>query len=419
MRRFALIIGLIGCQGAGEVPALGSRSQAIVNGRRAGANETWSTVALVDAEGYTFCTGTLVAPTVVVTAAHCFQDENGRPLSVGQVQVAGGILDAYPAPAARRRAAARIVPHPRFTLEPIAGPASGIGRDHDIGVVLLQQGIFDVPPAPIMPSGRLGQLVPNQTRITVSGFGINNNNQALDLPGVLHIGETPFLDRTDYEFVAGGNGLTDTCNGDSGGPAYVNLEGTRYLAGATSRAAHDSQGDCGDRGIYTLVPAYLDWLEGESGIALDPDPPIQPEPEPLPPEPEPEPSAIPPPPPLDPEPAPAEPEPSAPAPEPAAPMPEASEPEPIPGLNPEPAAPLDPDSSCNPVPDGNCEVICARVDPDCFSTPAPPPGGAGTARLQGGCVARPGGDAPRGLFAVCLLAMGAVRRRSSGAGRGF
>ena len=57
----------------------------------------------------------------------------------------------------------------------------------------------------------------------------------------------------------------DTCNGDSGGPAYLNLSdgsqrGIFKVAGLTSRAANSSTVNCGDGGIYTLIPAYLPWL---------------------------------------------------------------------------------------------------------------------------------------------------------------
>ena len=62
------------------------------------------------------------------------------------------------------------------------------------------------------------------------------------------------------EIVAGGNGL-DSCNGDSGGPAYILLNGKRMLAGATSRATRNFTRPCGDGGIYTRVDKYLDWIK--------------------------------------------------------------------------------------------------------------------------------------------------------------
>ena len=61
------------------------------------------------------------------------------------------------------------------------------------------------------------------------------------------------------EIVAGGNGV-DSCNGDSGGPAYVEVDGEVQLAGATSRATKNFTQPCGDGGIYTRVDRYVDWI---------------------------------------------------------------------------------------------------------------------------------------------------------------
>lgn len=67
--------------------------------------------------------------------------------------------------------------------------------------------------------------------------------------------------------ILGGELGSDTCKGDSGGPAYVVGEGnTRYLLGVTSRALIPKGGfqneGCGFGGIYEYVgiPEVADWL---------------------------------------------------------------------------------------------------------------------------------------------------------------
>ena len=66
----------------------------------------------------------------------------------------------------------------------------------------------------------------------------------------------------DLEFVAGRKQLgKDTCNGDSGGPAYIRIGNTWKLAGTTSRATEDATHNCGDGGIYGRVDKHREWID--------------------------------------------------------------------------------------------------------------------------------------------------------------
>jgi hypothetical protein len=98
------------------------------------------------------------------------------------------------------------------------------------------------------------------TLLTISGYGLEDPDGQFYYE-VLNIAETPYQFRSDYELVAGGGGAPDTCTGDSGGPAYLPIDGEMALVGVTSYN-FDPQ-ICGGAGAYTLVPAYLDWIETE------------------------------------------------------------------------------------------------------------------------------------------------------------
>jgi hypothetical protein len=68
------------------------------------------------------------------------------------------------------------------------------------------------------------------------------------------------------EFRAGGGGK-DTCYGDSGGPALVQLRSGEWrIAGVISRG-----GACGEGGIYGVPLPELCWLRDSSGVNLLPD----------------------------------------------------------------------------------------------------------------------------------------------------
>jgi len=74
----------------------------------------------------------------------------------------------------------------------------------------------------------------------------------------------------DRELVAGHSGLMlDSCNGDSGGPLYVQgADGQYYLLGATSRGARGGFHKCGDGGIYVRVDLCLDWIRKVTGAQI-------------------------------------------------------------------------------------------------------------------------------------------------------
>lgn len=236
----------------------------IVDGTVAAQGDMRSTVAIVDrgTSSY-FCTGTLIAPRVVLSAAHCFEETSAENVSVGV-----GTLDGASIPASKQVAVERIVMHEEYLKGATSADSTGIGQDHDIALVLLSQPVSGMVPTPILPLGDLDAAVRPGTQLVVSGFGIYDLASGRD--GELRLGVVPFERRTDHEFIAGDRGgRTDTCNGDSGGPVYYEAGGSRYLVGVTSRAVNDAQMACGDSGIYTLASAYETWIRDASQGMVD------------------------------------------------------------------------------------------------------------------------------------------------------
>jgi hypothetical protein len=251
-----------GCSAPAPDP-LGEGASPILRGRAATLDEVYGTVALMSsADGEEWCTGTLIAPTVVVSAAHCVVDEESpggtTDLSPSEFFVVAGALDAYaPAPEQRYdvRALAR---HPGFPGYDDPSDPDGLGREDDISVLLLAAPVVGVSPVPVLPMAEVDTwLVPGDP-VVIAGYG--DRDLAGDQYGQLYLGETPYVRRNDAELLAGDKDSPDTCLGDSGGPAYVDAGGHLALVGATSRAGAASVEECGEGGIYTLVPAYEEWL---------------------------------------------------------------------------------------------------------------------------------------------------------------
>lgn len=230
--------------------------------------------------GESGCTGTLIAPRVVATAAHCLEGVDAAVLEI----VVGAALPAQ-ADADHHYAVASLTAHPEYTNRgyPTDDPA-GLSDERDIGVVVLTDDVVDVAPAPVLAQARFDEVLLQGAAITLAGFGLTAESADADY-GRLYVASAPFSRRSLAEMLVGGPGQADTCYGDSGGPAYVDVEGVRHLAGITSRGSWLGDGSCGNGGIYTLFGAFADFVHeasggawtGESGGVDLPPPPPPPE----------------------------------------------------------------------------------------------------------------------------------------------
>lgn len=262
-----------GCGGTQEVPlnlgpSVSQQTREILGGSPATAAQLYSTVAVVSPQGEPFCTGTLIAPRVVVTAAHCVVDQDPVTDQVTaerapqDINVVAGALDAFSATAAQRFTVSSVVRHPSFPGGASSDP-QGVSRYEDIAILLLASDVGTLPTAPVLAAGSVNATLPAETLVILAGYGTRSPGGQEG--GVLYIAEAPFIRRSAHEFLVGRNGTPDTCPGDSGGPVYARVGNGVALVGVTSRSAADASAACGEGGVYTLVPAYESWLRTASG----------------------------------------------------------------------------------------------------------------------------------------------------------
>jgi hypothetical protein len=76
-----------------------------------------------------------------------------------------------------------------------------------------------------------------------------------------------------FNFVCVAPSLASTvCNGDSGGPLFVEIAGVRKIAGVTS---FGSAAGCGaNLSIFTRVPSFLGWISSISGVGVGSSTPV-------------------------------------------------------------------------------------------------------------------------------------------------
>jgi V8-like Glu-specific endopeptidase len=195
------------------------------------------------------CTGTLVAPDLVFTAAHCFEPAPGAPVEIyfGDSLISATVVSAL-----------EWGRHPDFCL-----PAE-CGEDlHDFAWVKLPAAVDIEPIVPITDQAEFDEAMQVGAEVTFVGFG-EDEDEILGIKRQVVASLTEF-NESGREFRAGSDGK-DTCFGDSGGPGLVQLSSGEWrLAGVISRG-----GECGLGGIYGVPLPELCWLRDDSGVDLLP-----------------------------------------------------------------------------------------------------------------------------------------------------
>lgn len=212
---------------------------AIVGGASAPADVAAHTVMIVSTRGAS-CTGTVLAPDLLLTAAHCV----GPKADYAVALVGNGPVALIPV--------LRIGLHPGFSAEQFRTRRP----TPDLALVKLAEPL----PARFTPARLSGDasLPAKGTRFLLAGFGMTSDG-AEKTAGTLRAVEAASIGSTGGIMLrlSAEPGPAGACTGDSGGPAFANGVVAGVIGWVT--AAGGARGCGGVTGI-TLVGLQRDWL---------------------------------------------------------------------------------------------------------------------------------------------------------------
>jgi V8-like Glu-specific endopeptidase len=181
-----------------------------------------------DDEGkYLICTGTLISPTVFMTAAHCLLDEPGDLYVSFDSFVGAPVVDEATVTLHHGQAFG----HPEYV------DSTAPGDTHDVGVVVLDEPVTGVRPASLPSKSLLSKLkrkALERTPFRVVGYGRHGfNGEEFFGGGGRRFAFSPFQSlESNKLFLSQDGGKGGTCRGDSGGPVFLGK--SRTVVGITS-----------------------------------------------------------------------------------------------------------------------------------------------------------------------------------------
>ena len=209
---------------------------AIVGGQRDDVHTNVGIVRFTTDSGRFRCSGTLISPTVVLTAGHCTGDTGSSPATNVYVSFNTDLpLDPLAPGISPAESAARAANYITGTAHPDPGWTGklSISQQHDQGVVVLDAPATskwpDITPAPLLPVGALdgNQGALKNRTFTLVGYGVDIGAKKTQVVVLERRSTTSFLKTVQDEVVtfqindrdskAGGG----SCFGDSGGPAFL------------------------------------------------------------------------------------------------------------------------------------------------------------------------------------------------------
>ena len=223
---------------------------AIVGGGAPSADGVGRNVVTIVGSRGNFCSGTMIAPNIALTAAHCVQ--SGATYKIVE-------YDAQRTP--QLRDITQVATHPQFNLQTMLAHRATA----DVALLRLASSVAAARQPPLLGSPLMPITIGG--RFTVAGIGVSvrgdgksggtvraANLIATGRPGNLQI---RLVDPT-------GEGKREglgACTGDSGGPVFEDQQGRAIVIGVVSwSTGPNGTAGCGGMTGVTPLSLYRDWI---------------------------------------------------------------------------------------------------------------------------------------------------------------
>lgn len=206
-----------------------------------------SVVTIIGSRG-TVCTGSLIAPNIVLTAGHC--------IALG---TSYRVIDPSTQPP-KLITAQKAFSHPQFSMQTMLAHRATA----DVALLLLPSPVPDKVPVKL---GMPRTPIQSGARLTVAGVGVTRSGgdegvgtvrtaslSVTGQPGTLQI---RLVDRATGNVRSG----LGACTGDSGAPVFEDQNGASIVVGVVSWSTGPNNSDgCGGLTGVTPLTLYRDWI---------------------------------------------------------------------------------------------------------------------------------------------------------------
>ena len=211
------------------------------------ASTTVGLLAAMDG-GTAICTASILANDLAVTAGHCAD---------GATKLKLVFKTNFESSVGTSVTVTRAAVHPQYS-------SSANDEDlYDIALLYFKGGLpAGYKAAQLLPSS---QALQAGEEVTLAGYGITEGTPAENDPagsGILRQVQVN-IDQPNYgktEVLMDQSHGKAACHGDSGGPAFVRINGKNLLFGITSRGLMSEPNDCAHHVVYTKISAFSSWI---------------------------------------------------------------------------------------------------------------------------------------------------------------